>query len=434
MRRLSTVGAALVALAVLVGLVASASPASSAPRSPAAQPRSDSVSVVKISGRLDPVLADFLETSIDDAESKGRIALVLQLNSKGSLISDQRLIHLAERIHDSSVPVAVWVGPSGASALGASAQLAGASSRIGIAPGSRLGDTGKLVVPDRLLLPEFLAARDRLERGTVGSKEAHALGIAAKNAPVIGQLIIDLPGVGSKVVTSNGHTSREPTTTPVFSSLPITSQLLHTVSSPEVAYLLFVIGMALILFELFTAGVGVAGLVGAGFFLMGSYGLAVLPTRGWAVALLVFAMIAYGIDVQTGVPRVWTGIGTFCFIVGSFTFYDGLMQSWITLLVGIVGMTLAMLAGMPAMVRTRFSTPTIGREWMVGEEGEAVADVSPDGVVKVREALWRARTNRATPIAAGAAIRVVGIEGLLLEVEPEEGGAKDHRERRRAAD
>jgi membrane-bound serine protease (ClpP class) len=65
---------------------------------------------------------------------------------------------------------------------------------------------------------------------------------------------------------------------------------------------------------------------------------------------------------------------------------------------------------------------------MIGEMGEAVADVKPDGVVRIREALWRARTNRATPIASGDRVRVVGIDGLLLEVEPEEGGARDYRE------
>ena len=86
--------------------------------------------------------------------------------------------------------------------------------------------------------------------------------------------------------------------------------MLHTVASPPVAYLLFVIGMALLLFELFTAGVGVAGVVGARSFLLALYGLAVLPTRPVAVVLLVFAMFGYAVDIQTGVPRVWTGIAT----------------------------------------------------------------------------------------------------------------------------
>ena len=75
------------------------------------------------------------------------------------------------------------------------------------------------------------------------------------------------------------------------------------------------------------------------------------------------------------------------------------------------------------MVRTRFSTPTIGRGWMIGEEGEAVTAVDPEGVVRVRGAPWRARTNRATPVPAGDPVRVVEVDGLLLEVEPLEGAA-----------
>ncbi len=97
----------------------------------------------------------------------------------------------------------------------------------------------------------------------------------------------------------------------------------------------------------------------------------------------------------------------------------------------IAGTVVFMLSGMTAMVRSRFSTPTIGREDLVGEMGLAEADVDPDGVVRIRDALWRARTNRATPIQAGDPVRVVSIEGVVLEVEPETGGARDHRERRR---
>ena len=85
------------------------------------------------------------------------------------------------------------------------------------------------------------------------------------------------------------------------------------------------------------------------------------------------------------------------------------------------------------MVRTRFSTPTIGREWMIGEEGRAVSDIDPDGVVQIRDAPWRAYTNRATPIEALDKVRVIGIEGLVLEVEPIEGAARDYRDRRAPA-
>jgi len=89
---------------------------------------------------------------------------------------------------------------------------------------------------------------------------------------------------------------------------------------------------------------------------------------------------------------------------------------------------------MTAMVRARFSTPTVGREDLVGELGDAEVDVAPDGVVRVRDALWRARTNRATPLRAGDRVRVVAIDGVVLEVEPESGGARDHRDRARRRD
>jgi membrane-bound serine protease (ClpP class) len=68
---------------------------------------------------------------------------------------------------------------------------------------------------------------------------------------------------------------------------------------------------------------------------------------------------------------------------------------------------------------------------LVGETGTAEVDVAPDGVVRIHDALWRARTNRATPISAGDTIRVVGVEGIVLEVEPPEGGARDYRDRAR---
>jgi membrane-bound serine protease (ClpP class) len=223
--------------------------------------------------------------------------------------------------------------------------------------------------------------------------------------------------------------TRQPRTQTRFAQLPLYAQLLHTVASPPVAYLLFLIGLSLIVFELFTAGVGVAGLVGAGCLVLGCYGLAALPTNLAAVGLLLFAMFGFAVDVQTGVPRVWSGIATASLAVGSVTLFDGLSLSWITLLVAIGGVALAMVGGMPAMVRTRFSTPTIGREWMVGELGTAQSRIAPEGIVTVRDAPWRARTNRATPIDASASVRVVSIDGLLLEVEPLEGAAKDHRDR-----
>jgi len=385
------------------------------------------VDVVELSGLLDPVLADVLTRAIASANAEGAIALVVRVNSTQAVISESEVVDLGRAIADSKVPVTFWIGPSGAKAEGRVAQLVALGDDVGIAPGSRIGKLGEQVLGPEFG-PGFGDKAAGLRETTVGANDAASLGIA-RVAPTLGSFVVCVDGFQSRLDPAN-QSRRLPVTQTRIAGLSLGNKLFHTVASPAVAYLLFLIGMALLVFELFTAGVGIAGVVGAVCFVLGCYGLDVLPARGWAVALLVLAMFGYSVDIQTGVPRLWTGLATAFLVVGSVALYDGVGLSWVTLVAGLGGITLAMVAGMPAMVRTRFSTPTIGREWMIGETGVAVGAVDPDGVVKVRDALWKARTNRATPIADGEAVRVTELQGLIVEVEPLAGAARDYREAR----
>jgi membrane-bound serine protease (ClpP class) len=384
----------------------------------------DVLDVVKVDGLLDPVMVDFVVRSIAEAQSGQSVGVLLQVDSPGAVVSADRLAELIGAMDQSRVPVSVWVGPSGSTARGLAALLGAHADRLGMAPGSTWGLDG--VVVDPALLE---GASRPVPDGVLEAQEAIDTALIPAMAPTIGDLIVDLPGMRTREVDVDGETRREPVTAVRFSQLPLIDSLMHAVASPAVAYLMLSVGMALLIFELFTAGVGIAGGVAAGSLLLGCYGLAVLPVRWWAVALLVLSMLAFAVDVQTGVPRLWTGVGLVLYVAGSLTLFDGVSMSWITLLVAIAGVALTFVSGIPSMVRTRFATPTIGREWMVGELGRAVTSVSPDGVVQIRQALWRATTNRATPIDELDRVRVVGIDGLVLEVEPEEGGARDYRER-----
>jgi len=417
----------LAAVALLVGGGAALGPGSG---TAAAQPEracasdDEFVAVVQVSGRLDPVLVDFVDGEIRDAAGTCAVAVVLQLNSNGAVGNEGGVDDLVATIEDSSVPVAVWVGPTGNRATGAAVELLAAADTTGVAkPRASIEVTAGLLSA-RGVEPTDLGSTDVGDR--VNAERALELGLVDTDAAAIGDFVIQLPGVETEV---NDDGRAEPVTTARFSKLPILGQLMHTVSSPAVAYLLFVIGLSLLVFELFTAGVGLAGVVGAGSLLLGCYGLASLPVQPLGVGLLLLAMFGYSVDIQTGVPRVWSGIATAAFALGSLLLFDGVSLSWVTLIIGIAGISLAMISGMPTMVRSRFSTPTLGREWMVGEMGLARTAISPDGVVTVRDAPWRARTNRATPIAKDDPIRVVAIDGLVLEVEPEEGAAQDYRER-----
>jgi membrane-bound serine protease (ClpP class) len=382
------------------------------------------IDVIQLNGLIDPIEADFVRQAIGKAERGGALALVVQLSSTGGVISPGRVNALASRISSSTVPVAIWVGPNGSRAYAAAYAVFRAAALRGVAPGTKLGKAP----------PQVDGAADPLADRTIGSGEALASKVATINAPTFGDFVVSLDGqsAGGTVLHTaevyqgpNGEPRRRPTVDTDFRKLTIIQQLLHTAASPSVAYLLLLIGMLLAALEFFTAGIGIAAFCGAGALVLSSYGLGVLPIRPWALALLIIGVFGFCIDVQAGVARVWTAVGSVAVVVGTFELYQHVHLPPLAAVAGIAGTALFMIAGMPAMVRARFSTPTIGRDSMIGQMGIALAAIEPEGTVEVHGAPWRARTNRATPIAAGAAVRVVAIDGLLLEVEPETGGAKD---------
>jgi len=405
------------------------------------------VDVVEVSGLIDNVVAGGIETAVRRSQDNGAQALILQINSTGAVVDRARMEKLLETVRNAEIPVGMWVGPSGARALGWSAQLLGVADVSAMAPTAVIGRMGRpLVVAGEPI--DFGAATTLMRTGTLDYLEARKSGALRlttpdEGVPVLKNMLLALDGVSIKgrvldtvveTLNADGQISREATTTRFF-KLSTAAQFMHTVASPPLAYLLFAFGLALLIFEFFTAGIGIAGAVGAISTLLGSYGLAELPARGWAVALLIVATAAFAVDVQVGIPRFWTAVGVVVHVIGAFWLFESAqMQSlrlgWLPLVSGIASVTLAFVVGMPSMVRTRFATPTIGREWLIGERGLAVNDVDPDGIVVVREARWRARTNRATPVRSGEECKVVAIDGVTLEIEPLEGAARDYRERR----
>ncbi|MDQ6617401.1 MAG: hypothetical protein M3083_22305 [Actinomycetota bacterium] len=412
-------------IAPLVGLAGWAAPGNApraAPRAalPAVITPTGHIDVVQINGLIDPIQVDFLHRAIASANQGSAVALVVQLDSGGGVVSPPVLHRLTDAIATAPVPVAVWVGPSRTRALGAAYLILRAAPLRGMAAGTRAGDAPP---PDPAAGRTFDA----------GQAAAQGVAIGTLNQPTLGDFVVNLDGqqVGghtlhtAAVVQANGQPRRQPIVAVRFEKLNVVQQLLHTAASPSVAYLMVLIGLLLIALEFFTAGVGIGAACGTGTLILASYGLGTLPIRVWALALLGVGVFGFCVDLQSGVPRVWTGLGVLGLVVGSLWLYRGVHPSVLALAAGIIGTPLFMVAGMPAMIRARFSTPTIGRQSLVGQMGVALAAVEPEGTVEVRGAPWRARTNRATPIAVGERIRVVSVDGLLLEVEPETGGARD---------
>ncbi|MCE2818040.1 MAG: hypothetical protein LW686_05250 [Ilumatobacteraceae bacterium] len=407
------------------------------------------VDVVEVSGIVDAIVAQSIGESIERSQNNGAQAVVLQFNTKGAVVGRDRMAEIATAIQESKIPVAIWVGPSGSRAYGLPAQLLAVADVTAMAPGARMGRTGTMLTVNGKPL-SFGAADDAIYAKTLGFLEAREQDVLKfstddRGVPVLRNMLFALDGLTIRgttldtvadVLDKNGQVIREATTVRFF-KLGLMPRLLHTVASPPSAYLLTTIGLALLIFEFFTAGIGIGAFVGSVCLVLGTLGMGALPMSGFGLTLLILSMIAFAIDVQVGVPRLWTGLGLVAYIGASFTMFrsvDGLTMrpGWLSLMVCIVGVALTFIVGMPSMVRTRFATPTIGRENLVGTTGVAVGEVNPEGIVLVDGAQWRARTNRATPLANNAEIRVASIDGITLQVEPLEGAARDYREARKS--
>ena len=342
------------------------------------------VEVFEVSGLLDDVLASALENSIIDAQNNGANALILQMNSKQAVISNQRLVALGQAFLDSSIPIEVWVGPSGSTAQGKVAQLALLSDSLGVSIGSSIGKTGEYVFSSMELNSSYqekikilrsstlqwneaieanLVQCDRVEIDELGKTLTEKEQLARCANPTLGDFLVNRDSFVSEVIQTDDGPRLSPLTKTKINRLNLIDQLMHTVASPPITYLLLVSGLALLLFEFFSIGVGIAGVIGAISVVLSAYGLTILPFRPWALLLIIFSMLAFAIDIQTVVPRVWTLIGQIMFTIGTiFLYYEvNVEMSWIPMSVGIIGVLVLMARGMPIMIRGRFATTQIDR-------------------------------------------------------------------------
>ena len=399
-----------------------------------------SVLVAKVDGSIDRTLASYVVDSIEEAEREGS-TLVLQLDSAGTL--DQDAVALAERIHDASVPVIVWVGPAPAKAAGAALLFLYAASLGAVAPGAGVGPLEPLdlagdepAIPQRQV--EALATGWIQERGResppmfpdrpVPARAALDGHVASVAAVSITDLLDQADGhtVGTaegdvtletKVATSEA----EERVTVRFTELGPFDRVLHAAASPTWIYVLLVLGLAALAFEATQPGFGFAGFAGLGMLGLAVYGLTVVPFSPLGLGLLLAGIGLLTLDVRLRTLGPLSFAGMLAFIAGSVLVFGGVAQAidvspW---LIGACSVAAFLYWGFGLTVavqsRDRLTSTQRG---LVGLVGEARGELRPDGPVFVKGALWRGRSSDG-PIPAGSLIRVRGVDGLILRVEQE---------------
>jgi membrane-bound serine protease (ClpP class) len=401
------------------------------------------VDVIKVQGVIDPSMAGFVRDSIEEAE-RDHASVILQIDSRGDF--GRQAESLGRFLRDASVPVIAWVGPSAARAEGAALFVVYGASLVAVAPGAGIGPgrpfdlaTKASGEPPRQLAAEAgelallavgsgtpAAAISRLVGGaSLAAGPAQRAGAAAQVAVSIPDLLRRLDGrtirtaAGTTTLATLNRAGR-----PViveFREIGLLGRILHAVSTPTAVFVLLLIGLWGIAFELTQPGIGMAGVAGALALALAGYGLTVIPVHWLGVVVLVAGIAAQGVDVLIKRVGLLTIAGTAAFLAGSLLAWWGVapavdLSLWLVILATIAGFLLFGFGMTVALkARERVRTAQVG---LVGLTGEVRSDLNPEGGVYVKGSIWRARSTDGF-IPKGARVRVKAIEGLVLRVEPE---------------
>lgn len=410
------------------------------------------VVVIELNGAIDRVSERYLERTIGDANDEGANVIVIELDTPGGLLDATRT--MVGEILDSAVPVVVYVSPVGAQAASAGTFIGASSAWLAMAPGTNIGAAsvvgsggedlpetlGKKVTEDTTAFMRSIAAErgrpaEPLEETIIDAKaysaeEALELGIADEIANGLEALLASLDG--RQLDGSAGPVSIETDGAPVnFVGMSIFERILAFIADPNVAFLLISLGTLALLAEIYTPGLGIAGILGATSLIVGFAGVGNLPFSWAGIALLVGAIILFALEAQAPGFGIFGTAGAVALILGGIFLvgffgpreFPGATPSvnrWVLIGVGaFVGLMVVLLGR-----EVRKSTHDVGYvspyadEAMLGAYAEVRHRLSPAGEVLIAGERWEAELTGGGVAEVGERVRVAERRENCLLVEP----------------
>jgi membrane-bound serine protease (ClpP class) len=391
----------------------------------------------RVAETITPIIADHLVDGVHRAERDGHAALLVELDTPGGLDTSMRQI--VQSFLDARVPVVVYVSPPGARAASAGSIITSAAHIAAMSPATTIGaatpvnaETGETasdkVINDAAAYAETVAAQrgrntefaaDTVREGrSVGADEALELGVVDLIAPDRAALLTDLDGRTVEVGGGAQVTLRTADAAVVDYDLGLFRSLLQILADPNLAFLFLSIGTLALIYELATPGMGLGGVIGAIMLVLGFVALSVLPVNVAGLALLALAAGLFIAEVFAPGIGVFAGGGAIALLVAGLFLFEGPIRVdpavlWPTAVVTGGGVVVA---GRLAW-RARRSTPVSGQEAFAGREAVLHEASGTSGTVRFEGAWWTVRSRDET-LRPGQPVRVVGVDGLTLLVEP----------------
>ena len=415
--------------------------------------------VIEIKGAIGPAVSDYFERSLEKAEESKAAIVILQMDTPGGF--DHSMRDIIKSILSSSIPVVSYVAPGGSRAASAGTYILYASHIAAMAPTTNLGAATPIQVGGLPGMPEEEPdfankkekeekadiPKDTLKRKMVNDAAAYIMALAARHGrnaewaekavreavsltaeEALAMGVIDLVAANLEdllqqvndrvVVMEGGNTITLSTRDLTIVEIPPDwrTRILAVVTDPNVAYILMLLGIYGLIYELANPGFVLPGVVGGICLLLALYTFHILPINYAGLALILLGitfMVAEAFAPSFGALGVG---GIVSFVVGSIILIDEeSMRIAIPLIGGIalasLGFILWVISRLLTISRKKVRT---GAEVMVGSIGEAMADFTDEGRVWVMGESWRAQSP--TSVEKGQKVQVISQDGLLLQV------------------
>jgi membrane-bound serine protease (ClpP class) len=397
---------------------------------------------IKVDGSINPASAAFIKNTIQKANKEKAECLIIHLNTPGGLLKSTRVI--VSEILESTVPVVVYVSPGGAHAGSAGVFITMAGHIAAMAPSTNIGAAHPVnlqggmdsTINDKATndAAAFIRAiAEKRKRNLEWAEESVRRSVSITEVEAVEEKVVDLVArneqdliqqINGRVIDLNTGSKAIQTANATVETVEMSTveKILDMISDPNIAYILMMLGIYGVLFELYSPGAIAPGVIGGICLILAFYSMHTLPLNYAGLALIIFAIILFILEVKI-VSHGILGIGgAIALVLGSMMLIrtdsapEFMKISW-SLIIATTAVTAAFFFFLVAMaVKGQRSKPTTGREGIIGEIGETLASLDPSGMVRIHGELWKAESVSGT-ILQGQKVRVTAIRNLTLYVE-----------------
>lgn len=398
---------------------------------------------IKLDATINPATADFIHRAIETAQRERATCLLIHLNTPGGLLQSTRVI--VSDILESPVPVVVYVSPGGAHAGSAGVFITMAAHIAAMAPGTNIGAAHPVTTQGSMdSIMSAKATNDatafirsiakKRERNANWAAQAVSNSVSLTETEALENNVINLIASNEQELLNkiNGKSVTVSTGTVTLQTLHATvstlemgwgEKMLNILSDPNVAYILFLLGLYGLIFELYSPGAIFPGIIGGICMILALYTMHTLPVNYAGLALIVFGIILFLLEIKIVSHGLLAIGGVISLLLGSMMLIRtggtstvaGLSWTVIITAVGVTTLFFLFVVGMG--LKAQRIKPAMGLEAMIGEIGQSLSELDPAGTVRMHGEIWKA-FSAAGLIPAGKKVIVTGLMDLTLQVEP----------------